>query len=107
MAVIKSNSPSISAHQVGIYYDAVGWSDHRLPVSRRNIDSTMKRSFTVERIDSLAEGSGYGTFDRPEIRSGIGSQPVRSSRIPGKSKRNAGRSRAAEGSILESIKTVK
>src|SRR5580704_2720671 len=69
VAVVKRDSPPISTHKIGESHHAIGWSDDRLPVGSRDVDSTMERALAVERIGSLSERSRHRTFYRPKVGS--------------------------------------
>src|SRR5579863_9117656 len=76
VAVINGNSPPVTAHEVCERHHAICRSYYRLPVGSGYVDSAVKCSFAVEGIGSLAKRTGHWTFNRPKVRSRIGSQPV-------------------------------
>ena len=55
VAVVEDDRPTISAHEVGEFYDTFGRRHNRLPVNRTDIDARVECAFTVERINTLAE----------------------------------------------------
>src|SRR6266550_836594 len=97
VTVVDHDGAAIAAHEIGKDHHAVGGSHHALTIRRCDVHPAVKCPFTVERIDSFAERSGDVAFYGPDIRSRIGSNPVRCSHIAGKAKRDASHGRAAEG----------
>src|SRR5215470_12001406 len=55
VTMIEHHRAAIAAHIVGEVHLAVGRSYHRLTDDRSNIDSSVERAFTVERIDTFAK----------------------------------------------------
>src|SRR3954469_19455524 len=53
--VIKDDSASVSAHEVGEHHNCVCGSDNLLPDCRPNINSGMEGTFTVKWINAFAE----------------------------------------------------
>ena len=76
VAVVDHDGASVAALKVGESNEAVGRSDHGRADTRGNIDAGMEGAFSVKRIDALAEGAGDLAFDRPEVRSRVGADPV-------------------------------
>ena len=54
-----------------------------MAVVAADIHTTVKRAFSVKRIDALAKASRDLTFHRPEIRSAVGAIPIGRSGVAG------------------------
>src|SRR6266513_6256492 len=107
MSMIEYDRASISAHEIGKHYNTVRGGDNRLSVSRTDINSAMESAFSIKWINTLAEGASNLTFHRPQVRSGIGPNPVRSSYVAHESKRNSGGRSTAQRGRLKRIKLAK
>src|SRR5580704_16273774 len=76
VAMIDQDLPAVSAGQSCGQNDSVRGGMHRLSEARRDVDSRMEGTFTVEGILSLTEGTGNWSHHRPERRRIRHTQPV-------------------------------
>src|SRR4051812_4495730 len=74
--MVDHDQSPVAVLQVGELDHAVCGRDDRMSVRARDIYAGVERALTVERVSALTEGTGDGTFDRPQVRRGGEPQPV-------------------------------
>src|SRR5579862_553399 len=106
VAVIDHDGASVSAEEVGEGDGAVGGGDDGRSDDGGNIDAGVEGAFSIKWIDTFAERAGDLAFDGPEVRSGVGADPVGGGGIFGESERDAYAGCAGEGGVLEGVELV-
>src|SRR5690242_16594308 len=106
MTMVHNHGTSVSTHEVGECHYTVSRSNHGRPVGGRDVHAAVECAFSVERIDALAEGTGYRTFHRPQIRGGVGAHPVGGGHVFVKSKTDTHSCGASQGGILQRVQLV-
>src|ERR1700688_261636 len=76
MAMIHHDELAVSAHEISESNYAIGRCIDRVAVTAADIYPTVKRAFPVEGINPLTESGGDLPIDRPQVRSGVGPNPV-------------------------------
>src|SRR5579872_5883170 len=74
--VIDHDGPAVPAHGVYEGDQAIGRGDDLCAEAATDVDAAMKRAFTVKRVNAFAETAGDLAVDGPEIRGGVGLDPV-------------------------------
>ncbi len=67
----------VAVHEFGEADDAIGGGMDRGAVGNGNINAAMECALSVEWIDTLTEGAGDASFDRPQRGSIGGAGPIR------------------------------
>ena len=83
VTVINHDGLAVSAQSFSRQNDSIGRSDDLFPVSATDIHTAVECPFTVEWIDALTEAARYLAFDGPEVRGGVGFNPVGSRGVTG------------------------
>src|SRR5581483_12458524 len=96
--MIDDHGSAVSPKKVCEYHHTISGSDHLLSIGRSDVNAAVECTLSVERINELAESTGYAAFHRPEVWRGVCAQPVRSGHIACHTERDAGRRGAAQGS---------
>src|SRR4051794_16785184 len=87
VTVVHHNCLAVSTQELSEHDSTICGSNNRLPIRGRDINPTVKSTFSVERIDAFAEGSRNRPFHRPQIGSRVGARPVGSRHVAGQSER--------------------
>ncbi len=65
IAMIDLDHAAVAVVEIGVGDDTVRWSQDSLTVVAGDVYARMEGAFTVERINALAESTGYRAHDRP------------------------------------------
>src|SRR5581483_1636359 len=95
--MIDDHGSAVSPKKVCEYHHTISGSDHLLSIGRSDVNAAVECTLSVERINALAESTGYAAFHRPEVRRGVRAQPVRGRHIACHTQRDAGCGSAAQG----------
>ena len=77
VTMIEDNGAAITVHEIGEQHSSVGRRDHWAPIGGRDINTAVKRPFSVKWIDALSEGTGNASLNRPQGGSVGSLDPVR------------------------------
>ena len=77
-----------------------------MAIAAADIDSAMECTLTVERIDTLTEASRDLAFDRPEIWSRVGFDPVGSGDVASQAHRQPNHGRTGQGRSTKCVELI-